>query len=65
MASIEENRESIKANLKQVLSGSDPTIKQMVSVCKNADTGILYRYVGDISGNVCIIKFSPSELSDF
>ena len=65
MTSIEENRESIKANLKQTLSGSDPTIKQMVSVCKNADTGILYRYVGDISGNVCIIKFSPSELSDF
>ena len=45
-----------------LLSVSDPMMKQMISVCKEANTGILYRYVGDISGNVCIIKFNPSEL---
>ena len=37
-------------------------MKQMKSVCKEANTGISYRYVGDTSGNVCIIKFNPTEL---
>lgn len=59
---IEENKVAIKANLKQALSAPDPMMKQMISVCKEANTGISYRYVGDTSGNVCIIKFNPSEL---
>lgn len=59
---IEQNKAAIKANLKQALSAPDPMMKQMISVCKEANTGISYRYVGDTSGSVCIIKFSPSEL---
>lgn len=34
----------------------------MIGVCKGANTGISYRYVGNTTGNVCVIKFSPSEL---
>ena len=34
----------------------------MISACKEANTGISYRYVGNTTGNVCVIKFSPSEL---
>lgn len=37
------------------------TVKQMVKLCKEANMGIVYRYVGDVSGDVCIIKFMPSE----
>lgn len=59
---IEQNKAAIKANLKQALSAPDPMMKQMISVCKEANTGISYRYVGDTSGSVCIIKYSPSEL---
>lgn len=59
---IEQNNISIKSNLKQALSTSDPTMKQMISVCKEANTGISYRYVGNTTGNVCVIKFRPSEL---
>lgn len=59
---IEQNNISIKSNLKQALSTPDPTMKQMISVCKEANTGISYRYVGNTTGNVCVIKFRPSEL---
>lgn len=59
---IEQNKISIKSNLKQALSTPDPTMKQMIGVCKGANTGISYRYVGNTTGNVCVIKFSPSEL---
>ena len=59
---IEQNKISIKSNLKQALSTPDPTMKQMICVCKGANTGISYRYVGNTTGNVCVIKFSPSEL---
>lgn len=59
---IEQNKISIKSNLKRALSTQDPIMKQMISACKEANTGISYRYVGDTSGNVCVIKFSSSEL---
>lgn len=59
---IEQNKISIKSNLKQALSTPDPTMKQMISECKEANTGISYRYVGNTTGNVCVIKFGPSEL---
>ena len=50
MASIEENRESIKANLKQVLSGSDPTIKQMLVFY--TDMWEIYRVMYVLSSSV-------------
>ena len=62
MDAIEQNKTSIKSNLKQALSAPDPTMKQMISACKEANTGISYRYVGKTTGNVCVIKFRPSEL---
>ena len=62
MDAIEQNKTSIKSNLKQALSAPDPTMKQMISACKEANTGISYRYVGNTTGNVCVIKFRPSEL---
>ena len=62
MDAIEQNKSSIKSNLKQALSAPDPTMKQMISACKEANTGISYRYVGNATGIVSIIKFSPTEL---
>lgn len=58
---IEQNKRAVKANIKQLLLSNDISMKQMVKICKEANTGIVYRYVGDVSGDVCIIKFSPSE----
>lgn len=59
---IKQNKSAVKANIKQILSSNDMTVKQMVKICKEANTGIVYRYIGDVSGDVCIIKFSSSEL---
>ena len=33
-----------------------------LKICKDADKGIAYRYIGDTSGDACIIKISVSEL---
>ena len=57
---IKQNKSAVKANIKQILSSNDMTMKQMVKICKEANTGIVYRYIGDVSGDVCIIKFSSS-----
>ena len=59
---LKQNKSAVKANIKQILSSDDMMVKQMVKICKEANTGIVYRYIGDVSGDVCIIKFSSSEL---
>lgn len=57
---VKQNKSVIEENIRRGFS--DPVFKNVISVCKEANTGILYRYVGDISGNVFVIKFNPSEL---
>lgn len=59
---IEQCKTAMKSILKKTLSTSDPLVKSMVSACKEANVGILHRYIGNVSGNVCVVKFSPSEL---
>lgn len=58
---FKQNKTAVKANIKQALFAPDPSLKQMISTCKEANIGILYKYVGNVSGNVCIIEISPSE----
>lgn len=60
--SIEQNEAAVKATLQEAIASPDPMMKQMIKVCKNANTGLKYRYVGDISGSACVITFEPSEL---
>lgn len=62
MEALEANKSMLKANIIQLLSSNDPTVSQVVITCKQAGMGILYKYVGDTSGRVCTIRFSPSEL---
>lgn len=59
---LKQNKTVLKANIKQTLFAPDPIVKQMVDLCKEANIGLLYRYVGEVSGNVCVVKFAPSEL---
>lgn len=60
--SIEQNEAAVKATLQEAIASPDPMMKQMIKVCKNANTGLKYRYVGDISGSACVITLEPSEL---
>lgn len=59
---LEANKAALKANVKQMLSSLDPMVKEIVKVCKEANVNILYRYIGDTSGSVCVVKFTPLEL---
>lgn len=60
--SVAENELSVKAQIKQNMRGNDPSIANLKKQCKAANAGILYRYVGNITGQVFNITFSPSEL---
>ena len=62
VADVEQNKAVLRASIKEKLSNPDQLIQKVVEVCKNANAGLSYRYVGDISGDVSVINFSPSEL---
>ena len=57
-ANIVEARESIV----EALKSDDPSVKVFVDVCKEAHCDIAYRYVGDSSGDTCLVKVSCDEL---
>lgn len=59
---LEQNKAAIKAEIKQTLSVQDPLTKRIISICKEANAGIVFRYVGNVTGKACIVKFSSSEL---
>ena len=62
IASIEMNKKEVKQELKRNLSQPDASLQSFIAACKNADKGIAYRYMGDISGNSCMIKIASYEL---
>lgn len=62
VADVEQNKAVLRASIKEKLSNPDQLIQKVVETCKNANAGLSYRYVGDISGDVSVINFSPSEL---
>lgn len=59
--SIEGNKDVLKANIKKLLLSGDPMMQELIRTCKEANVSILYRYIGDISGDVCIVKISSEE----
>lgn len=62
VADVEQNKAVLRASIKERLSNPDQLIQKVIEVCKNANAGLSYRYVGDVSGDVSVINFSPSEL---
>lgn len=59
---IEASQSEVRASIKQMLASDDPTIQRLVAICKEANTGAMFRYIGDTSGYTCTIKFESSEL---
>lgn len=62
LEALEQNKATIKAELKEGFSSQDPMMKRIVSICKEANVGFVHRYVGNVTGKACVIRFSPSEL---
>lgn len=63
--SIEQIRRNITAaknGIKQALSAGDPAINMFIGICKDAHKNIAYRYVGDRSGESCLIEVACDEL---
>lgn len=60
---LNSNKKEVKQLLKSNLSDeSNPDVLLFVSTCKKANLGIGYRYKGDTTGKICLVKLSPSEL---
>jgi len=56
-------RDQMKENMRNaVFNNPDPAFKDFINLCKKANKGIAYKYVGMQSGNTCTIEFSLSEL---
>lgn len=53
---------AVKENILTMLHSSAPQMKEFIDNCKKADVGLIYRYTGNISGDICTIRISPSEL---
>ena len=62
IAAIRSNKEQAKQGINNSIDPSDPTMAMFIKICKDAEKGIAYKYIGDTSGDACIIKISVSEL---
>lgn len=59
---LKENADAIKTEVTKNLSGNDVSMKEFVQTCKKAGKGIAYCYVGNRSGDKCVVKVRAEEL---
>ncbi len=59
---IQESADEVKETLKQELSADEPASVMFIQMCKNAGKGIGYRYIGNQSGEECLVTIETSEL---
>lgn len=62
IAAIRSNKVQAKQGIKNSIDLSDPTMVVFIKICKDAEKGIAYKYIGDTSEETCVIKISLSEL---
>ena len=54
----------LKNNIKVNFQGGDNTVKAFLQTCIQAGSGIIYRFVGDTTGESVSVRFKPSELAN-
>lgn len=59
---LNENMAELRKSTEESIHSNAKDIKAIVQACKDANYGILYRYVGVPSGKVAEVKFESSEL---
>ncbi len=60
---IESGRDGVKANIVAALrSDTDEDLAHLVKLCKQANKGLAYKYVGKPSGTTCTIYIPCNEL---
>ncbi|MCM1517641.1 MAG: hypothetical protein NC117_03285 [Pseudoflavonifractor sp.] len=61
--SLNDSKEEIRETLRDSMSDkTDKNVAATIKACKDANYGIIYKYVGQTSGKVCEVKFESSEL---
>lgn len=63
ISAFEDNKESAKEELYMAWK-SEPTMRNMLSLCKVAHTGIVYRFVGNVSQDSCDIVIDADYISN-
>lgn len=62
---LNENRASLKTQQKkELLLTNDLSVRTFLNTVKNAKYGLIYRYIGNLSGKKCDIVFTPKEVSE-
>lgn len=59
---LSQNKSKLRRIIKKNLNNADENIRKFKRMCKNANKGIGYKYVGDTSEKSFSIRFSSSEL---
>lgn len=59
---LSQNKSKLRRIIKKNLNNADENIREFKRMCKNANKGIGYKYVGDTSEKSFTIRFSSSEL---
>ena len=59
---LSQNKSKLRRIIKKNLNNADENIREFKRMCKNANKGIGYKYVGDTSEKSFSIRFSSSEL---
>ncbi|MDY4030818.1 MAG: hypothetical protein SOY69_06350, partial [Alloprevotella sp.] len=54
----------LKNNIKVNFQGGDNTVKAFLQTCIQAGSGLIYRFVGDTTGESVSVRFKPSELAN-
>lgn len=60
---MSENADDIKASMMENLKTDDVSMRTFVKACKTANRGIAYCYIGNNSGEKCLIKIKADELN--
>lgn len=61
---LQSQQALLKNNIKVNMQNGDNTMKAFLQTCIQAGSGLIYRFVGDTSGESVSVRFSPSELSN-
>lgn len=61
IATVNEHKDELRKDLAKTMK-TDRSVRDIVKLTKGADAGLIYRYKGKNSGDVCEVKFENSEL---
>ncbi len=59
---LNAQKKQIKDNIKNMFANPDLVMQQEIAIYKNAGKGLIYKYVGNQSGETCVVEIDADEL---